>query len=30
MNDATTASRPLLFTPMKIRGVVLPHRDSRA
>ena len=26
MNDATTPSRPLLFTPIKIRGAMLPNR----
>jgi 2,4-dienoyl-CoA reductase-like NADH-dependent reductase (Old Yellow Enzyme family) len=26
MNDATSPSRPLLFTPMTIRGVTLPNR----
>jgi 2,4-dienoyl-CoA reductase-like NADH-dependent reductase (Old Yellow Enzyme family) len=26
MNDATAAPRPLLFTPMTIRGVTLPNR----
>ena len=26
MNDATAHARPLLFTPMTIRGVTLPNR----
>ena len=26
MNDAVTPARPLLFTPMTIRGITLPNR----